>query len=219
MAFTLICHACGQKLTLFDLDVKKRKGSIRCTRCGAKISYNLDRRSIQESGFRAEKEIPFDSGAKSRLINQMKRKEMRRNVAKEQSAALVMQESSTPPAHNFGDSPFSRKAGFARFDIKTGTILQDAKKTSPPAEGKISFQKENPPPASSASSGTSPSVTGKTIKPKEPAFIPSPRSTGISRRRTVLRPPQKPQALLKPKIQISKIQSFWQKIKNFFRHR
>lgn len=24
MAFTLICHACGQKLTLFDIDVKKR---------------------------------------------------------------------------------------------------------------------------------------------------------------------------------------------------
>ena len=35
MAFTLICHACGQKLTLFDIDVKKRKGSVRCTRCGA----------------------------------------------------------------------------------------------------------------------------------------------------------------------------------------
>ena len=39
MAFTLICHACGQKLTLFDIDVKKRKGSVRCTRCGARVSY------------------------------------------------------------------------------------------------------------------------------------------------------------------------------------
>lgn len=54
MAFTLICHACGQKLTLFDIDVKKRKGSVRCTRCGARVSYDLDKRKIQQSGFWSE---------------------------------------------------------------------------------------------------------------------------------------------------------------------
>ena len=41
MAFTLICHACGQKLTLFEIDVKKRKGSVRCTRCGARVTSEL----------------------------------------------------------------------------------------------------------------------------------------------------------------------------------
>ena len=60
MAFTLICHACGQKLTLFDLDVKKRKGTVRCTRCGARISYDLDKRNIQQSGFWAAEEPAFD---------------------------------------------------------------------------------------------------------------------------------------------------------------
>ena len=44
MPFTLTCHVCGQKLTLFDLDVKKRKGSIRCNHCGAKVNYDLDQR-------------------------------------------------------------------------------------------------------------------------------------------------------------------------------
>lgn len=45
------------KLTLFDLDVKKRKGSIRCNHCGAKINYDLDQRKIQQSGFWAEREL------------------------------------------------------------------------------------------------------------------------------------------------------------------
>ena len=60
MSFTLICHACGQKLTLFDIDVKKRKGSVRCTRCGARVSYDLDKRKIQQSGFWSEEESTFD---------------------------------------------------------------------------------------------------------------------------------------------------------------
>lgn len=78
MPFTLTCHVCGQKLTLFDLDVKKRKGSIRCNHCGAKINYDLDQRKIQQSGFWAEREPAFDPRARNRLMKQIEREEMRR---------------------------------------------------------------------------------------------------------------------------------------------
>ena len=73
MPFTLTCHVCGQKLTLFDLDVKKRKGSIRCNHCGAKINYDLDQRKIQQSGFWAEREPAFDPRARNRLMKQIGR--------------------------------------------------------------------------------------------------------------------------------------------------
>jgi len=56
MAFTLICHVCGHKLKLFDSSIKKRKGMIRCPHCSARISYDLDSRKIQKSGFWAAEE-------------------------------------------------------------------------------------------------------------------------------------------------------------------
>ena len=60
MAFTLICHVCGHKLKLFDSSIKKRKGMIRCPHCSARISYDLDSRKIQKSGFWATEEPAFD---------------------------------------------------------------------------------------------------------------------------------------------------------------
>ena len=97
MAFTLICHACGQKLTLFDLDVKKRKGTVRCTRCGARISYDLDKRNIQQSGFWAAEEPAFDSRAKNRLVNQLKREEARKQKPKEKTQPMSFPWNRTPP--------------------------------------------------------------------------------------------------------------------------
>ena len=125
MPFTLTCHVCGQKLTLFDLDVKKRKGSIRCNHCGAKINYDLDQRKIQQSGFWAEREPAFDPRARNRLMKQIEREEMRRGKP-EPTAATSAQ------AHTFEDSPFAQKAGFAKFDLKTGTIVGGAAKAIEP---------------------------------------------------------------------------------------
>ena len=118
MPFTLTCHVCGQKLTLFDLDVKKRKGSIRCNHCGAKINYDLDQRKIQQSGFWAEREPAFDPRAKNRLMQQIEREEKRRGKAVEAESA-----SAKAPQHTFAESPFAAKAGFAKFDLKTGEIV------------------------------------------------------------------------------------------------
>lgn len=133
MAFTLICHACGQKLTLFDLDVKKRKGTVRCTRCGARISYDLDKRNIQQSGFWAAEEPAFDSRAKNRLVNQLKREEARKEKAegKTASPAIVQMEQNPSHLRDFDENPFSAKAGFAKFDLKTGQIVGDKPEKRP----------------------------------------------------------------------------------------
>ena len=138
MPFTLTCHVCGQKLTLFDLDVKKRKGSIRCNHCGAKINYDLDQRKIQQSGFWAEREPAFDPRARNRLMKQIEREEMRRGKPEPTAAASAQR-------HTFEDSPFAQKAGFAKFDLKTGTIVGGAAKAiEPKAAG--SGRKESPSP-------------------------------------------------------------------------
>lgn len=90
MAFTLICHACGQKLTLFDIDVKKRKGSVRCTRCGARVSYDLDKRkssspvsgarknlhSTQEYGKGSSASLKGMRAGKKRRFHQRKRRSL-----------------------------------------------------------------------------------------------------------------------------------------------
>lgn len=115
MPFTLICHACGQELKLFDSSIKKRKGTIRCTRCGAQIHYNLDERKIQKSGFWAEKTPAFDPRAKEKILNQLHR-------TQPTDVALPPNEiSGTDPASNH--NPFQSEAGFAKFDLKTGKII------------------------------------------------------------------------------------------------
>lgn len=113
MAFTLICHACGQKVTLYDIDVKKRKGTVRCLRCGARIPYDLDKRRIQQSGFWAAEENPFDSRSRNRLMKQLEREQNRsgKDIAGPAPAPRLPENNS-----------FSAPAGFAKFDIKTGRI-------------------------------------------------------------------------------------------------
>ena len=108
MAFTLTCHICGQKLTLFDSGIKRRKGRIRCTRCGAPVNYDLDSRKIQKSGFWATKEPAFDQSAKSRLISQIKKENQ--------------------PKYSENTNRFFQKpTGFEKFDLKTGTIIKTGK--------------------------------------------------------------------------------------------
>lgn len=107
---TLTCRVCGRKLTLFTIDEKKRKGTIRCTGCGAKISYDLTQRSIQKSGYWADEVTPFDQRVKDRLLRQTKRTPPR------------------SPRRQAENNPFQAKTGFARFDLKTGSILPDETK-------------------------------------------------------------------------------------------
>ena len=68
MNFTITCPNCGTKLPLFDSQVKKRKGAVRCTRCGSRIQYDLSRPNPVRAGFWPETETPFKPGAKNRLL-------------------------------------------------------------------------------------------------------------------------------------------------------
>lgn len=219
MPFTLTCHVCGQKLTLFDLDVKKRKGSIRCNHCGAKINYDLDQRKIQQSGFWAEREPAFDPRARNRLMKQIEREEMRRG--KPTAAASAQR-------HTFEDSPFAQKAGFAKFDLKTGEIVGAGvtAKTAPAAppksrggEEEISFKAVDKSHQKRTIRAVESSVaSAHASEPKsEKTFTAPPRivTRTAHRNMTLVRQVQKAQAVKQP-VKISHVRSFWQKVKSFF---
>lgn len=218
MPFTLTCHVCGQKLTLFDLDVKKRKGSIRCNHCGAKINYDLDQRKIQQSGFWAEREPAFDPRAKNRLMQQIEREEKRRGKAVEAESA-----SAKAPQHTFAESPFAAKAGFAKFDLKTGTIVGGAAKAiEPKAAGSGRRESLSPMDTSRrectirAVESSAASLHGAEPK-SEKTFTAPPRvvTRTAHRNMTLVRQVQKAQAVKQP-MKISRVRSFWQKVKSFF---
>ena len=223
MAFTLTCHVCGQKLTLFDLDVKKRKGTIRCNHCGAKISYDLDKRKIQESGFWAQTEPAFDSRAKNRLMNQLKREDAR----KEGKAASPISQTETERAHDFDNNPFASKAGFAKFDLKTGQIVTEEKKPAAQPviskkadkEETITFKvvdKSHQKRTIRAARSSVPSMKKKEDITNEKTFTPPPRvvTRSAHRNMTLVRQAQKAQQPKQP-VKISKVQSLWQRIKSF----
>ncbi len=111
MAFTLVCHVCGHKLKLFDSSIKKRKGMIRCPHCSARISYDLDSRKIQKSGFWAAEEPAFDYRTKNKMLSQLERDKNRKNPS-------VPQEQEP-----FGMNPFQSRASFAEFDLKTDKFM------------------------------------------------------------------------------------------------
>lgn len=231
MAFTLICHACGQKVSLFDLDVKKRKGTVRCTRCGARIPYDLDKRKIQQSGFWAEETPAFDTRSRSRLIRQLER-EQHRGTEPQQT-----------PAHSFGENPFSAKAGFAKFDLKTGRIVENTPETdrsafsSAPAARKTDSSAAAPRPRFSPAApatGSSRKVTLHAVHASVPSVSPARSGTEVSEKKTFTPPPrivtrtahrnmtlvrtaQKASVPKKP-VQLAAKPSLWQRIKNFFFH-
>ena len=118
MAFTLICYVCGHKLKLFDSSIKKRKGMIRCPHCSARISYDLDSRKIQKSGFWAAEEPAFDYRTKNKMLSQLERDKNRKNPS-------VPQEQEP-----FGMNPSQSRASFAEFDLKTGQIKKESAKSS-----------------------------------------------------------------------------------------
>ncbi len=223
MAFTLTCRVCGQKLTLFDLDVKKRKGTVRCNRCGARIAYDLDQRKVQQSGFWATEEPAFDARAKNRMMNQLKREEARKSGV----AAASAGEAQSTKAHDFGKNPFAAKAGFAKFDLKTGEILGesaaprvDTQRAAPKAEAarETAFKvvdKTHQKRSIRAVRAAVPSMRQE--KTPEKTFTAPPKVVTRSAHRNtkLVRQVTKPRAEVKP-VKISKVQSFWQKVKKFF---
>lgn len=226
MPFTLTCHACGQKLTLFDLDVKKRKGTVRCNHCGARISYDLDKRKIQESGFWAQTEPAFDARAKNRLMNQLKREEARK------SGQAMPTSVETTRAQDFDNNPFAAKAGFAKFDLKTGQIVTEEKAAPALPQKKVEpAKRENDTQAVTfkvvdkshqkrtirAARQAVPSMRKERETPAEKTFTPPLKvvTRSAHRNMTLVHQAQKAMAPKQP-VKISKVQGLWQRIKKFF---
>lgn len=229
MAFTLVCHACGQKLTLFDIDVKKRKGTIRCTRCGAHISYDLDKRNIQQSGFWATEEPVFDARTKNRMMKQIEREEKRKALmeGKEQPPVLQM-ETNASHVHDFDNNPFSAKAGFAKFDLKTGEIISDTPSVKGPEPPKVRQERKDEITFKTvdrshqkrtihATGNALPDMKKEAPKAEGKTFTPPPRIVTRTAHRN-MQLVRQAQAASKPKapVQIAKSKSLWQRIKSFF---
>lgn len=129
MDFTIICPGCGSKLKLFDSQVKQKKGSIRCTRCGQKIKYDLSKPDPVQTGFWAETEVPFKVGAQKRFLSIAK---ARQKNPKQDFPAPVMAANAETPAPRIPPAFDRSHSQFQAFDMKTGTIVGDADKTGIP---------------------------------------------------------------------------------------
>ena len=118
MNFTITCPNCQTSLKLFDSQIKKKEGYIRCTRCGARIKYDLNNPRLAETGFWPSREPAFKPGAQRRFLSISKA--MQENPGQPFSASPVPQEAPIPrfqPAFDRSASPFQK------FDLKTGQIL------------------------------------------------------------------------------------------------
>ena len=158
-------------------------------------------------------------------MNQLKREEARKAKAEGKDAPDVISMDTSPSrVHDFDENPFSAKAGFAKFDLKTGQIVGDnpkepaAPKLRPEKDG-ITFKvvnRSHQKRTIRAAHSALPSMKNE-AKTAEKTFIPPPRivtrtahrNMQLVRQASAARAPKAP-------VKISKIQSFWQKVKNFF---
>lgn len=119
MNFTIICPNCGTRLTLFDSQIKAQKGTVRCTRCGNRVRYDLTKPGAGQPGFWPETAVPFKPGAQNRFLS----------IAKARKENPDFQGFSATPAPEPTDAPrippaFSRSQNaFQKFDMKAGTVL------------------------------------------------------------------------------------------------
>ena len=182
MNFTLICPNCGTRLTLFDSQIKAKKGTVRCTRCGNRVRYDLTKPGAGQAGFWPETAVPFKPGAQNRFLS----------IAKAQKTDPDFKGFSAMPAPETPDAPrippaFSREQNsFQSFDLKTGQVIPSEKtpakapppsvsetktKTPPPASTKISHPPKEKP------NSTAPGRRKKTKRMKS-ALPKIPKSTG-----------------------------------------
>lgn len=139
MDFTILCPNCNTKLKLFDSQVKQKEGYIRCTRCGARIKYDLTRPQPAATGFWPDREVPFKPGAQRRFLSIAKAMQEKPGQQFPQTAAAP-----EPSAPRVPPSFDRSQGGFAKFDLKTGQILPEGKEAATPAPAAPLGNKEAP---------------------------------------------------------------------------
>ena len=123
MNYSLTCPNCGTKLSLFAGQIKARKGTVRCTRCGNHVKYDLDRPASGARAFWPQTEVPFKPGAQKRFLSIAN--------AKKQNPSFTGFSAPLPKETNAPRIPpaFDRSQNqFQKFDLKTGKILPDTDK-------------------------------------------------------------------------------------------
>ncbi len=219
MDFTIICPGCGSKLKLFDSQVKQKKGTIRCTRCGQRIKYDLTKPDPVRTGFWAETETPFKVGAQKRFLSIAK---ARQKNPKQDFPAPVMAPAAAAPEAPRVPPTFDRShSQFQAFDMKTGTIIGDAaQKPAAPSMPGGPFSMSSLPAAvrlkTPAGSPSVPSVLSKAAPTQKTANVPMP-GRKAARTRTPspgsLRIPHTPSGKI---FSAASSQSFFSRLRSFF---
>lgn len=196
MDFTVLCPNCGAKLHLFDSQVKRRKGTLRCTRCGCRIPYDLSQPRPVRTGFWPETEVPFKPGAQKKFLSLAKAHQQHPDfqlkplaegrLAETELSGLRSSASHVPPAFDRSQSPFKA------FDLKTGRVLDEAAPLSrapvpkpvrpaPPEAPPKNVPKLPPEPRRSARRrpAPKPAVTRDAVRAARPAAARSIRSPGV----------------------------------------
>lgn len=175
MDFTILCPNCNTKLKLFDSQVKKKEGYIRCTRCGARIKYDLTKPQPAATGFWPDREVPFKPGAQRRFLSIAKAMQEKPGQQFPQTAPPAESAASrVPPA-------FDRsQGGFAKFDLKTGQVLPDRKEAASPAPASRTFT-PRPPAAQDLPPAAKPPVPAKAEPQRRETVFPAGRSPAAPR--------------------------------------
>lgn len=129
MNFTVICPNCGSRLQLFDSQIKKKKGTLRCVRCGSRIPYDLTQPRPVRTGFWPETEVPFKPGAQKKFLSIAKARQknpdfqlrpLAERPPEDRPAPAPSAASRVPPAFDRSQNAFQK------FDLKTGQIIGSA---------------------------------------------------------------------------------------------
>lgn len=214
MDFTIICPGCGSKLKLFDSQVKQKKGTIRCTRCGQRIKYDLTKPDPVRTGFWAETETPFKVGAQKRFLSIAKARQ--KNPKQDFPAPVMAPTAAAPEAPRIPPSFDRSHSQFQAFDMKMGMVLGNAAK-----EASVSVASPAPQPVYTRSSPapripTSPRPTEPSTAPSHAATVPFPRrkatQTGSAIQRTFRIPHISSGRILSP----AGSQSIFSRLRSFF---
>lgn len=220
MDFTILCPNCNTKLKLFDSQVKKKTGYIRCVRCGARIKYDLTKPQPAATGFWPDREVPFKPGAQRRFLSIAKA--MQEKPGQQFPQAAPSAETGAPRVPPAFDRS---EGGFAKFDLKTGQVLPEGKGSASPTPAPRVLT-PRPPAAPDLTPAAKPPVPAKAVPSHLETVVPAGQSPAAPRKsrniaktgRAVGHTPLRAALHPHPGILQKAPESFMGRIRHFFLH-